>query len=62
MRRFVRSWYWWLPALLVAAGVGYVGYRAMHPPWEGTEAWQKYRPVRFGLPLDEARSSRRTVT
>ena len=44
MRGLVRRWYWWLPALLVAAGVGYVGYRATHPLWEGTEAWGSARP------------------
>jgi hypothetical protein len=56
MRTFVCRWYWWLPALLVAAGVGYVGYRAMHPPWEGTEAWRKYREIRMGMTEAEAES------
>ena len=31
MRRFLRRWYCWLPALLVGAGLGYVGYRVDHP-------------------------------
>jgi hypothetical protein len=51
MRRFLRRWYWWLPALLLAAGLGYVGYRAMHPPWAGTEA--KYQQLRLGMTEDE---------
>jgi hypothetical protein len=53
MRKLLRRWYWWLPALLVAGGLGYVGYRAMHPPWEGKEAWEKYRQLRLGMTEDE---------
>jgi hypothetical protein len=54
MRKLVlRRWYCWLPALLVAAGLGYVGYRVMHPPWEGTEAWEKYQRLRLGMTEDE---------
>jgi hypothetical protein len=47
MRRFVRRWHCWLPALFVAAGVGYVGYRMAFPWWTHTDAWQKYQ--RFGI-------------
>jgi hypothetical protein len=54
MRQFVCRWYWWLPALILAAGVGYVSYRAMHPPWEGTAAWEKYHQLRVGMSLSEA--------
>jgi hypothetical protein len=52
-RTTFRRWCWWLPALLLAAGLGYVGYRAMHPPWADTEAWQKYRQVRLSMSKDE---------
>jgi hypothetical protein len=54
MKKLVRRWHWWLPTLLVAAGLGYVGYRAMHPPWEETEAWEKYEQVYLGMPFDDA--------
>jgi hypothetical protein len=54
MRRLVRRWYTWLPALLVAAGLGYVGYGVMYPAWEGTEAWEKYRQIRLGMTVEEA--------
>ena len=54
MKAFVCRWYWWLPALLVAAGVGYVAYRAMHPPWEGTEVWEKYEQIRLGMTFRDA--------
>jgi hypothetical protein len=37
MGQVIRRWYWWLPALLVAAGVGYVGYRVTHPRWADNE-------------------------
>jgi hypothetical protein len=57
MRTLVRRWYWWLPALLVAAGVGYVGYRLMHPPWEGAEAWEKYERVRLGMTFGEPKEA-----
>jgi hypothetical protein len=53
MRNVARHWYWWLPAVLVAAGLGYVGYRMTHPPWEGTEAWEKYQQIRVGMTRQE---------
>jgi hypothetical protein len=55
MSKLVRRWYWWLPALLVAAVVGYVGYRAAHPPWADTQAWAKYRQVQLGMSEDQVK-------
>jgi hypothetical protein len=57
MRRFLRRWYFWLPALLVASAVGYVGYRAAFPWWPHTEAWQKYERIRLGMTPDEVKAA-----
>jgi hypothetical protein len=56
MGRFTCRWYCWLPALLVAAGLGYVGYRAALPWWTHTEAWQKFQRVRLGMTPDEVKA------
>jgi hypothetical protein len=53
MRKLVRRWYWWLPALILAAAVGSVGCRATHPPWADTEAWQKYQEIQVGMPAEQ---------
>jgi hypothetical protein len=52
-RTALRRWHYWLPALLVAAGMGYVAYRAMRPPWKDTEAWDKYEQIRVGMTREE---------
>jgi hypothetical protein len=53
MRKLLRRWYWWLPAVILAAAVGYVGHRAVHQPWTDTAAWQKYRQIRLGMTFRE---------
>jgi hypothetical protein len=54
MRKAFRRWYWWLPALILAAAAGYVGYRATYPPWAKREAWAKYQGVQLGMTFEEA--------
>jgi hypothetical protein len=53
--KLVRRSYWWLPAVLVAAGLGYVGYRVTHPPWKDTEACRKYRQIEEGMSYSRLR-------
>jgi hypothetical protein len=49
MRKALRRWYWWLPALLVLTPAGYVCYRVMHPPSADCRGWAEYREIRPGM-------------
>jgi hypothetical protein len=55
MKKVVRRWYFWLPALLLAAGVGYTRYRKMYPPWASTEAWANYQQIHEGMSFSQVR-------